>query len=215
MIKNAWFLSFFESCRTEGITVFGQETLKNFRFNTNPANISLGISSGIDWFDVNVEVMFGTQKASLRDWVESVKNNEKFIRLDDGSLGFIPEEWFEKLKQVVLLAEEEKGKLKMNKFRMGAVDLLFEEIADEDLKSEIGQKLKQLNDYEFKKEYPLPSNLQANPREYQVMGYQWLKALSDLGFGGCLADDMGLGKTLQTLSYWQIRKRLTKAPVWQ
>lgn len=210
MIKNAWFLGFFESCRTEGITIFGQETLKNFRFNTNPANISLGISSGIDWFDVNVEVMFGTQKASLRDWVESVKNNEKFIRLDDGSLGFIPDEWFEKLKQVVLLAEEEKGKLKMNKFRMGAVDLLFEEIADEDLKSEISQKLKQLNGYEFKKEYPLPSNLQANPREYQVMGYQWLKALSDLGFGGCLADDMGLGKTLQTLSLLADQKAADK-----
>ena len=210
MIKNAWFLTFFESCRIEGINVFGQETLKNFRFNTNPANISIGISSGIDWFDVNVEVSFGTQKASLRDWVESVKNNEKYIRLDDGSLGFITEEWFEKLKQVVLLAEEEKGKLKMNKFRMGAVDLLFEEIADEELKTEINQKLRQLNDYEFKKEYQLPSNLQANPREYQVMGYQWLKALSDLGFGGCLADDMGLGKTLQILSLLADQKTTDK-----
>ena len=209
MIKNAWFLSFFETCRTEGITVFGQESLKNFRFNTNPANISLGISSGIDWFDVNVEVMFGTQKASLRDWVESVKNNEKFIRLDDGSLGLIPEEWFEKLKQVLLLADEEKGKLKMNKFKMGAVDLLFEEISDEELKSEISVKLKQLNDYEFKKVYALPE-LRAEPREYQVMGYQWLKALCDLGFGGCLADDMGLGKTLQIISLLADQKAANK-----
>lgn len=45
-----------------------------------------------------------------------------------------------------------------------------------------------------------PSALRAVLRPYQAIGYGWLSALSDTGFGGLLADDMGLGKTLQTLA---------------
>ncbi|MGY4691238.1 DEAD/DEAH box helicase [Salibacterium sp. K-3] len=49
--------------------------------------------------------------------------------------------------------------------------------------------------------YPFPEGIPAEARDYQINGFQWLKALSTYGFGGILADDMGLGKTLQTLSY--------------
>jgi non-specific serine/threonine protein kinase len=37
-------------------------------------------------------------------------------------------------------------------------------------------------------------------RPYQAIGHQWLRFLSSLGLGACLADDMGLGKTIQILS---------------
>lgn len=50
------------------------------------------------------------------------------------------------------------------------------------------------------KEYIVPNNLNANLREYQKVGYNWLRSIDDLGFGGILADDMGLGKTIQTIT---------------
>ena len=37
-------------------------------------------------------------------------------------------------------------------------------------------------------------------RPYQEIGRDWLRFLSSLGLGACLADDMGLGKTIQILS---------------
>jgi SNF2 family DNA or RNA helicase len=37
-------------------------------------------------------------------------------------------------------------------------------------------------------------------RPYQAVGHEWLRFLSSLGLGACLADDMGLGKTVQVLS---------------
>ena len=37
-------------------------------------------------------------------------------------------------------------------------------------------------------------------RDYQKVGYRWLKTLSLYNFGGVLADDMGLGKTLQIIA---------------
>ena len=37
-------------------------------------------------------------------------------------------------------------------------------------------------------------------RDYQKVGYKWLKTLKKYKFGGILADDMGLGKTLQIIA---------------
>lgn len=45
-----------------------------------------------------------------------------------------------------------------------------------------------------------PSTLQANLRDYQQVGFQWMSRLAQAGMGACLADDMGLGKTLQALT---------------
>ena len=50
------------------------------------------------------------------------------------------------------------------------------------------------------REYIVPENLNANLREYQRIGYNWLRTIEELGFGGILADDMGLGKTIQTIT---------------
>ena len=47
--------------------------------------------------------------------------------------------------------------------------------------------------------FALPAGLQAELRDYQTTGWQWLMRLAASGFGAVLADDMGLGKTLQTL----------------
>lgn len=45
-----------------------------------------------------------------------------------------------------------------------------------------------------------PAVMNGSLRPYQKLGYGWLLALCDSGFGGVLADDMGLGKTVQTLA---------------
>jgi len=47
----------------------------------------------------------------------------------------------------------------------------------------------------------VPSEVKDVIREYQKLGYYWLRFLYKNGFGGILADDMGLGKTLQALTF--------------
>ncbi|SDR51031.1 Superfamily II DNA or RNA helicase, SNF2 family [Rhizobiales bacterium GAS113] len=49
--------------------------------------------------------------------------------------------------------------------------------------------------------------LKGSLRPYQKAGVQWLRLLSGLGLGACLADDMGLGKTIQVLSLLLVRGR--------
>ncbi len=55
--------------------------------------------------------------------------------------------------------------------------------------------------------------LKASLRPYQQEGVNWLRLLSRLGLGACLADDMGLGKTMQIIALLLVeKKRLSKHP---
>jgi non-specific serine/threonine protein kinase len=49
--------------------------------------------------------------------------------------------------------------------------------------------------------------LRATLRPYQAAGVKWLRFLSRLGLGACLADDMGLGKTIQVIALLLLLKR--------
>jgi len=46
---------------------------------------------------------------------------------------------------------------------------------------------------------PIPQQIQASLRKYQVDGVEWLERLRSMHLNGILADDMGLGKTLQAI----------------
>lgn len=54
---------------------------------------------------------------------------------------------------------------------------------------------------------PLPKEIKAELRPYQLEGVHWLERLRGMYLGGILADDMGLGKTLQAIvAISQIKK---------
>lgn len=58
------------------------------------------------------------------------------------------------------------------------------------------------HDLTHPEDFPMKElNIQAELRDYQKRGIQWLQMLHHYGFGGILADDMGLGKTLQTIAF--------------
>ena len=59
---------------------------------------------------------------------------------------------------------------------------------------------KLLDKMRAKEDDSAPAALHATLRPYQQAGLAWLKLLSGLGMGACLADDMGLGKTIQILA---------------
>ena len=60
-------------------------------------------------------------------------------------------------------------------------------------------------------QYLPAKKLKATLRNYQLDGFRWLRRLSELGVGACLADDMGLGKTVQALAV--VLDRLNEGPI--
>ena len=67
----------------------------------------------------------------------------------------------------------------------------------------LAEKLRNFNEIQA---VPIPKLLQAELREYQHQGLNWLQFLREYELNGILADDMGLGKTIQALSHLLLEK---------
>ena len=207
-VRDAWFLSFYELCQENGIEIFGQENLNNFKFNSNKAKVSTSIASGIDWFEVDVDLSFGDEKVEYKTWIQAIKNDEKFVKLGDGTMGLLPDEWFEKIKNLYQISDNEKDGLKINHFKYSVVEELFAEVSEDESYEELRSKFARIKEANFEEKFVLPQSVKAPLRPYQIEGYQWLCTLDQIGFGGCLADDMGLGKTIQVISLLAYQQEL-------
>jgi len=186
-----------------GFEVFGEESLKGIKVNRATPTLSFSVSSGIDWFDVEAVAQFGETTASLKELRRAIKNRERYVKLADGSIGMIPEEWLGRFRHLFALATETKDSDQLRLSPLHA--LLFEQaITDTDgdvLASEaFQQKKRALRTFEQIAPTPLPDGFVGELRPYQKAGYDWLQFLRAHGFGGCLADDMGIGKTAQALA---------------
>ncbi len=209
-LKNNWFLDAFEQFRSLGFEILGFNNLKSFKYNQHRPNIAMRASSGIDWFDLKIEISFGEQIVSLKDVKKALLNKEHFVRLGDGTIGILPQDWIEKYSTIFKLGNVEKDGVKLSKIHFSILDELTTEIDNEKLLKELLDKKRKLREFEEIKVIALPNNINAQLRDYQVHGYQWLNFLDEFGWGGCLADDMGLGKTLQMLTF--LKGQIDKYP---
>ena len=210
--RNMWFFDFFEKLQSKDIEVFGLKNLKNFKYSPYRATVATSIKSGQDWFDVSIDVSFGDNQIDLQQIKKAIINKQKFIQLKDGSVGILPEKWFEKLDKYFRNGEIAKDKLKISKLRFSVIDELFDNIDDAKIIEELAIKRKKLEAFTKITKTRIPKEMKANLRPYQKEGYNWLNFLEEMKWGGILADDMGLGKTLQILTFLQKVVKKNKTP---
>ena len=68
--------------------------------------LSIEITSGVDWFGLEGGAQFGDTGVALPRLLRAIKQGEQTVRLDDGTLGIIPEEWMKKYGILAGLASE-------------------------------------------------------------------------------------------------------------
>ena len=153
------------------------------------------------YFEYKVE---GLEYREIQEVLNEIRKGSSFYRTKRDSFldlrGEGVTEFFRALEELNLFNDVYKEEIEVNKF-----DLLHLEnkinnkkipfISGEEKINILLEKLKNKD-----KEYSVPDKLNAKLREYQKVGYSWLRSIYDLGFGGILADDMGLGKTIQTIT---------------
>ncbi len=201
-IDKTWFYKFFEYARTHNIEIFGVKKLKSFKYSPYRPHIKASIRSGIDWFDVKIDIRFGKNRVDLLVLRDAIINKLGYVQLDDGSLGILPEDWLQKLEKYFRNATEiEKDELRISKLRFMIIDELFAQVDQEEIVKEIQEKKQRLREFTKIENVKLPTGVKAKLRDYQKAGYNWLHFLHHMGWGGILADDMGLGKTLQVLTF--------------
>ncbi|HEX5026278.1 MAG TPA: SNF2-related protein [Agriterribacter sp.] len=203
VLKNNWFFLFVDSMKEMNVPVVGFDILKNFRFNTARPSTEIHISSGMDWFDAKVKVIFGEQQVSIDEIKRALANKQQFVQLNDGTLGILPDGWLKKYSLLFRVGEGKNNSLRLSKYHLSVIDELYDERNEAEVMIRLEEKYNRLRDFNRINEIDPPERLAHILRPYQVAGYHWLNYLSEVGWGGILADDMGLGKTVQALSFLQ------------
>ncbi|WP_443944057.1 SNF2-related protein [Pedobacter sp. AW1-32] len=197
-----WFLETFETWRSKNIHILGFNQLKNNKLNPFKAEVNIEVLSGTDWFETKAEVKFGKQKVALKYLHKSIRNKSKFVTLDDGTQGILPEEWLVKFTQYFNAGEIVDNKILTPKISFATLDEIYEDaLLDGNVRNEIISYKQKFDDTNAIADVAVPEGLLAELRPYQQEGLNWLNFLDDFNFGGCLADDMGLGKTIQVLAF--------------
>ncbi len=166
-----------------------------------PGRWRLSVSSGIDWFDLEGGVEYGETTVPFPRLLAALRAGQKFVRLGDGSMGILPEEWLRR-RGVFLEAGEAAGDaLRFHASQAVLLDALLaaepEAAADATFET-LRRTLRRFDGIEPRDP---GAGFQGTLRPYQRVALGWMEFLRDAGLGGILADDMGLGKTVQLLAY--------------
>jgi SNF2 family DNA or RNA helicase len=221
-LDEDWFQEHFMQWRDAGISVFGFSQLKGNKKNPNKANISVQVQSGLNWFNTKIKVVFGNQAVALKQLQVAARNKSRYVRLDDGTLGILPESWIEKMADFFFTAEIVGADLRIPNYRFETIAQLTEDAGqnekersieglvtidiDDKVKEAVEHYRHRLSDISAIERVRIPRGLKTTLRNYQVQGFNWLCFLSKHQFGGILADDMGLGKTVQVIAFMLYRK---------
>ena len=168
-----------------------------------PRGVKMSVSSGIDWFDLNADVDFGDRTAPLTEVLAALQRRQQTIRLGDGSIGLLPEDWLERYLPLAATAEASNGRLRFRQPQVALLDALLADAAPHaqiDLDAGFARVRDELARMGDVPAVDPPESFHGVLREYQREGLGWLLFLERVGFGGCLADDMGLGKTVMVLA---------------
>jgi len=201
-LDDAWFLDAFELWNSLGYVILGFSDLKNNNLNANKMKVAMQVKSEIDWFDTTAKVTFGDQQVRLRDIRKSITNKSRYVKLGDGTMGLLPDDWLQRFAHYFRTGEIVEDSIRTPKSNYALIDELYE---DEVLTSEVRQEIsfykEKVREFERIRSVEPPAALNATLRDYQKEGLNWLCFLDEFGFGGCLADDMGLGKTIQIIAF--------------
>jgi len=196
-----------------GYEIFGESGLSKYKVNTSKPSISFVVNSGIDWFDVTTDIRFNGAAVPFEALLSAIRHKREYIKLDDGSLGILPQQWIDKFKRAFAFADSSNDQLRFSKFQVNALDGLIKEAEEVETDNKYKENLEQLNSFEKIQRKRIPTDFNAVLRPYQKSGFDWLYFLKDFGFGGILADDMGLGKTIQVLALlFNERRNRKKSP---
>ena len=185
-------------------------TTENFN-KTNVRNIhigGIGVKIENNLIDVDINKL-GLEINEIIEILEKYNLKQKYYRLKDGSfinlIGNKEVEFlndlqvglginFNRISDTVIKVPIYRGLYLDNILKK--IDNInnLEDIHMKHLVSDIIEKKENGN------QANIPISLKGILRDYQIIGFNWLKNIDKYGLGGILADDMGLGKTIQILS---------------
>ncbi|VAW85122.1 DNA/RNA helicases, SNF2 family [hydrothermal vent metagenome] len=210
MIHDAWTIMDPETCleiilelkEQQGAIVSWPEGEKlKIHQTVGLSDFKMVIKKENNWFSADGEIKLDDGQVlnmqRLMNLTRSAKG--RFISLADGQFIALTDTFKSRISELHAFGEEQDDKIMLHPLAALALDDMANEVGK--LKSDKAWKSYISRFHEAMKLDPkVPSTLQAELRDYQKEGFQWLVRLAHWGVGACLADDMGLGKTVQAIA---------------
>jgi hypothetical protein len=173
-----------------------------------PGSFQIGVSSGVDWFELHGGVEYGETSAKLPELLEALRRGESMVKLDDGTYGMLPEEWLRRIGMLAGMGTPENGHIRFRRSQAGLLDALLAAQPEAKFDRKFARMRDELRQFKGVHAAPQPDGFVGHLRDYQREGIGWMDFLRRFSFGGCLADDMGVGKTAQVLALLENRREL-------
>jgi SNF2 family DNA or RNA helicase len=162
-------------------------------------SVRLQIRRDKDWFEANGDVQIDEGRVmNLRELLARVRE-DRFIAFGDNQFLALSHELHRRLMDLSAYSDADDEALRFHPLASFALEEMALEAGEIDADAAWRKHIEYMRDNAGYRPH-LPSTLQAELRDYQVEGFEWLARLAHWGVGACLADDMGLGKTLQALA---------------
>lgn len=202
----------------EKVDVFLTNKVKSFILPNQQAPVTnIDIDSSGNWLEVRFN-MDGIAEEEVQNILQHAVEKKKFYRLPSGAFVSLESEEFHTIQNMMAEFHVKPSQWKKESFQLPLYrGMQLEDMLDGEGTSNVkyGKQFRRLlnrvkNPEEL--EFEVPESLQAQLRDYQYYGFQWLSMLRFYQLGGILADDMGLGKTLQSIAFILAEKEKNKSP---
>ena len=177
----------------------------------NPEKWNINMKPVGGWFEMEGDVCLDDSTllsvAQLIQVLNTCKN-ERYVRLSGDEFIELTASLRKQLARIEAIASQEHGRVRLSALNAG---LLGEDAYDGVFKINREKTLDELRgriQASRNVKISVPKTLNADLRDYQKEGFEWMARMDSWGAGVCLADDMGLGKTIQSIAYLLHKSKL-------
>ena len=191
----------------EDVTVLwpGGQPWRIAKSEAGVGSLRLQVHDRRDWFGLHGDVEIDGHRVPIDGLVDAVRRDDAFVEVESGQWARISDELRDRLAAIEPHVRAEDGELSISPAATDALETLG---SDADFVRSVRWQANLQRLQTARASEPPPPTLDAELRDYQKAGYEWMHRLATWGLGACLADDMGLGKTVQTLAIIATRAEL-------
>ena len=90
-----------------------------------PGKFQMSVRSNVDWFEVDGGVEFDGKVASFPQLLAALRSGDGYVRLGDGSVGLLPEDWLRRHGLLLAAGEKSGDTLRFRPHQALILDLLL------------------------------------------------------------------------------------------